>query len=381
MINKYQIIDYSSLGIQSIEVNGDEFHYLDLFEMVGRQQFMTTFNLRKGSEARNEFGESALGVIYYESRVLKKLNDNKKDDIDFDKIRIDSPDIRLSLTKRNELKIGGIKATDIESITYFHFNKKTEIYDTGEKKVPNIVEVPIGKISDVDIMSRNHLVDKHNRGDKLFQFQKEELIGVTLGMDGHIDSRILNAFGFDEDSMRKNLNIWIHHYKFKERRGKLSNEEKKIYKDIQNIQMTRRFEQFSKELKKSGTTTEEIGKNIDALKKIMESCLSFSPDLLLYGRIQVYWDIESYLHITMRHIKEYQLGKNKEKTPFLYRASDLKKLIKKVLDLVHDEYETHISEKPDVRFYRSKDWAIFFNGDHYTFTIDPSGRLVQFHTT
>jgi glutaredoxin-related protein len=58
MINQYQIIDYSYIGIPSIEVKGSEFHYLDLFEMVDRQQFMTTFYLMNGSESRKEYGKS-----------------------------------------------------------------------------------------------------------------------------------------------------------------------------------------------------------------------------------------------------------------------------------------------------------------------------------
>ena len=72
MINQYQIIDYSILGIPSVEVKGNEFHYLDLFEIVGRQQFMTTFYLMEGSEARKQYGECVLGVIYYEFKNIEK---------------------------------------------------------------------------------------------------------------------------------------------------------------------------------------------------------------------------------------------------------------------------------------------------------------------
>ena len=82
----------------------------------------------------------------------------------------------------------------------------------------------------------------------------------------------------------------------------------------------------------------------------------------------------------MRHIKEYQLGNFKEKTPFPYKASDLKRLIEKVLDCVQDEFEVHKSERPDSYFTRRGSMAVVFNGNHYNLTIDPRGRLDQFYT-
>ena len=284
MINQYQIIDYSNLGIPSIEVKGNAFHYLDLFEIVGRQQFMTTFNLKEGSEAQNQYGEFLGGVIYYEIKNLQKLNDNKTDGVDFDKIKIDSPEIDLSLDKRSELKYGGIKVADIESISFFPYKKKAELYDTGEKKIPNIVEVKLkDKIPNVDIIYRNHLKIRYKQGEELIQFQKEQLIGTTLGMYSEIDYRILNDLGFDDDSINENLNIWKHLYRFKERRGKLSDEEKKKYKDIQEIQKMRNCKKFFEELKRSGSTADELEKKQDEIKKIVESCLSFDPSILLHG--------------------------------------------------------------------------------------------------
>ena len=43
MRNQYKIIDYSDLGLPSVEAYGESFHYQDLYEMVGKSQFMTTF--------------------------------------------------------------------------------------------------------------------------------------------------------------------------------------------------------------------------------------------------------------------------------------------------------------------------------------------------
>lgn len=382
MINQYQIIDYSYLGIPSVEVKGNEFHYLDLFELVGSEQFMTTFYFKEDSEAYNRYGKCVNGVVYYGPKDIEKLNDNKTDGIDLNKIRIDSPENFLSSSQRRELKAphGGIQVADIESIGFLSYKKKSELLSTGEKKVPNLVEVKLeGDSFDHDMLCRGFLVSKIDRGWKLIQFEIEQLIGITLGIDGYIDLGTLRHFGFDEDSFRKNINILYHFYKVKERRGILTDEEKKEYQYICEIQLIKKFEKFIEELKRSGVAGNELEKKQDVLKKIIESCKSFQPCVLLPGKKQVYWDIDSYLHIVMRHVKGFQLGSFKTKTTFPYREKDLKKLIEKVLDRVQDDYEDHISNNPDKDFFRMDNGAVAFNGDYYNLRIDPSGRLYVFY--
>jgi hypothetical protein len=44
--------------------------------LVGKNQFMTTFNLRVGSESFNEFGDSVLGVINYDRKSLDELEES-----------------------------------------------------------------------------------------------------------------------------------------------------------------------------------------------------------------------------------------------------------------------------------------------------------------
>ena len=68
MKNEYRIIDYRDLGLPSVAVYGDQFHYQDLYELVGKNQFMTTFEIREGSESYKEYGRSVLGVIYYDRK-------------------------------------------------------------------------------------------------------------------------------------------------------------------------------------------------------------------------------------------------------------------------------------------------------------------------
>lgn len=382
MINQYQIINYSYVGIPSTEVVGEEFHYLDLFELIGQQQFMTTFQLREKSEAYSEYGESVLGVIYYEIQTVRLLNANKIDGINIEQIKIESPDRSLHLEKRGNLKYGGIKVADIKSISFLPYKREMEFHSTGEKKVPNVVEIEVGADDlDLDVLRQNYLVSKYNSGVELVKYETEQLIGIMLGInDGRIDSRILNRFGFDEDDLKDDLNIWHHIYKVKERRENLSETDKKNYAEISNIRRMQTITKLFKEIQDSGLVVSDLKENGEILKKILKACESFRPNILLHGKKQVYWDINSYLHIALRHIRDYQLGNFTKKTPISYKPQDLETLIEKVVGCVKSEYQAYRLENPKRIFTRQGAMAVVFNGEHYNLRINPDGRLVQFHT-
>lgn len=91
MKNKYSITDMSGIGLPFIEVHGNEFHHSDLYEFVGRQQFMTIFNFKEGTACRIRYGECVTGVIYYDHKTVEKLSQKSQEDIDFSVVKIESP--------------------------------------------------------------------------------------------------------------------------------------------------------------------------------------------------------------------------------------------------------------------------------------------------
>ncbi len=177
------------------------------------------------------------------------------------------------------------------------------------------------------------------------------------------------------------MNIWNQLYQVKERRGQLSELDKKNYREVKSILSSEKLLKLVKELalSLSGVTTFEGESAKIVLREILTSIESFSPSVLLHGKFQVYWDIDSYIHIALRHVKDYQVGNYRDKTPFPYKANDLKSLIEKVLHRVEEELEQHLSQESDKDFTRHGEMAIFYNGDHYHLRINTEGRLVQFH--
>lgn len=383
MKNIYKIIDYSDLGLPSIDVIGEQFNYQDLYEMVGKSQFMTTFVLRKGSASHNEYGGSVLGVIYYDRKVLDSLERSLPTGVEIaeHKIRVDSPCRELCEEKKGDLKYKGINVDDIESISFLSFIRETEKYKTGEKKVPDIIEIEVDCSDiDADILNQNYLSSKHNSGTKLIRYEKEQLIGITLAFNnGSIDSRVLTEFGFTEEDLKTNLNIWMSLYKVKERRNQLAEVDKKNYAEVKSVLSLERSNRVAKELISTGIPRSINDSELSILKSIFLAAEAFSPSILMHGENQVYWDIDSYIHIALRHLKDYQLGHFKLRTPFLYKAEDLKSLIEKVIQRIETEIEDYLVSNPTGDFIRNGSMAVVYNRDHYHLRINQDGRLAQFH--
>ena len=383
MRNHYRIVTYDVPGLSYIDVSGDQFHYQDLYEIVGRNHFMTTFQLKVDSESYVEFGPTVLGVIYYDSKGLKAIESALVNGIEIakTKVRINSVDRDNSLQQKSDLKYRGFKVADIEHISFLPYKKEAEKYETGEKKVPDIIEIEVDCSNmDVDMLNQNYLASKINSGTQLIQYEKEQFIGITLAFnDGHIDSRILKHLGFDEHKLKDNLYVWNQLYQVKERRGQLNELDEKNYREIKGILSLEKISKVVKELALSGINSYEFELKNNILGEIFESVKAFSPSILLHGKKQVYWNVDSYIHIALRHVKNYQVGNHQHKTPFPYKANDLKYLIEKVLQQVEDELEHHLSQESGDDFTRHGQMAIFYNGDYYHLRINAEGRLTQFH--
>lgn len=233
---------------------------------------------------------------------------------------------------------------------------------------------------DVDILNQNFLASKLNSNVELIQYEKEQLIGIMLAFrDGRIDSRLLKYLGFEKNDLKENLNIWHSFYKVKERRGQLSDQDLKKYTELKDLLSTKKIIKTIEELIVCGLNNCRVEESKDIFKNILKSVEAFSPSILMHGENQVYWDVDSYIHIALRHLKDYQLGTFRDKTPFPYRENDLKNLIEQVLGRVENELKAHLAKKSNKDFTRHGRMGVFFNGDHYSLRIDPSGKLIQFH--
>lgn len=367
-------------------MRGTSFCCEDLYEIVGKDQFMSTIGFKMGTDASSRFGQSVTGVIYYDKAKCKLFKGPNKEGAELAdrRVRIDSPMRELTIAQREDLKYGGILASDIEYVSFIPYREAVEYHESGEKKVPNIIYIPYKDVPkvDYDILYQNHIASKINSKTELISYEVEKFIGITLGInEGHIDSRLLNHLGYNAEKVQACPNIWYHLYKTKKRRKKISDEEKSKLADLEFIRMSENSIRLFNEIKNSGVNSEELSKSRPVFATIMSSITKFEPSILLYGKRQIFWDINSYLHIVLRHVKQLQIGHFKSKSPFPYKFEDLEDLVRKVLGQIEDEIKRHFNEKSGKDFKRVGRMSVLFNGDYYCLQIDGEGRIVSLYIT
>lgn len=93
-------------------------------------------------------------------------------------------------------------------------------------------------------------------------------------------------------------------------------------------------------------------------------------------------DVDSYLHIYMRHVQEFQINKHFEhKDNFLWEEKDIFDVMRHVIEAVDKEYQSFREENPERKFSKYGEQSLYFQGDYYIFHIELSGRISTFHRT
>jgi hypothetical protein len=384
MRNVYEITHIETIEPNVIEVRGHAFCVEDLFEFVGRDDFVCEFVFRSNSATVKTYAPRLMGIVLYSSAERAALaRGDGSSLVDSDKVRLKCLMPTLDQSQLAELKYGGIPILDIQAISFIPFRLSAEVNEDGTKEVPGIVHVEMPNLDgmNVDTFFMNLAIMKNNAGDGLIQYERERLIGTILGIrGGRIDSRILEHFGFDAQQASANREISYHTLRTRQRRRTLEPSQEERLKDIHALRQIERAVSLLKEIERSGVTVASAEDSRSAIAAISESIKDFEPHVFINGKTPIYWDLDGYLHIAMRHVKEMQLGSFKSKTPFPYRADDLKTLIDKVLGQIEEEIRAHFSTPlPASDFRRNGRMAVYFNGDYYTVRIDPQGRLVTIY--
>lgn len=383
MINQYRIFSLLDFGLPGVEVHGDRYHALDIYELIGKQQFSTTFTFKEGSKACDKYGRQITGFASYdpkEKAILESCSEiGTTPEIETLKIDVNLPS--LSANQKHQIRYVGVSISDLESFCFLQYKQPVEVHPSGEKKVPNIIEIE-ADLSDIDpdVLLINYLLSKLRRGVRLIDFERDQLVGLLLATNNfQIAPSILDALALTVEQVKGNHAIWRHTYLSFERKGKITPERELAFNEIKLLDTLERIAALSKEISNAKISTSLLQEHSEVIRSIWEQVTKFKPAILLHGKQQVYWNLQSYLHISLRHIKYFQLGTLRQKTPFVYRASDLSSLIEKVIRCVEDDLRIYLSSDPDRPFKRHGKMAIEFNGDYYHLFIEPSGRLAQFH--
>jgi len=356
----------------------------EIYHLVGREDKTAGVTFRVGSDAYNTYGNFQTLLFIYDQlerhALDKKLEANKYNSSGFVKAKYLG--FELEKEKVEKLKTEGIHSDDIASILSFNFPPKNTFHSKEKRTITklNIKLPPSKKGQDYDWMygfkkqlikdniglcpeERNFYLaaKRYYEKDQLTDEEKKEVYDQDTKMHDDVEWEFLSI---------------------KYQRKEINDVELKRLVQLIKIKEENSFQIIDKYLKKAGSSFSKLVKrNIDQATKIFINVSHYHQRRLnIVGKTPIYADIDSYLHIYLRHVEEMKVEKTYEdKDNFQWAEEDVFMVMGKIIEEINDEIQEHFLNKPGKRYSRYGKTSIYFEGDYYTFHIEPNGRISTFH--
>lgn len=355
-----------------------------VYKLVGRDDEVAVLTFSDGSEEFKEFGKSLTVIFEYTKSQREKFEKRfleQKDSGEVEYLKVRSLGNNLTKDKEELLKQKGIKSASIIDIFSMPgFNKN--LFHKPEKRLLNKLKIQIRS--------------EPNGGDYdwIYGFYKKQLetgvvffkdeINRFLAMKLHYEPLQIThedkALIFKNGALNEDIEWYLLELKF----------DKEIITEVEEIRWKELFLKrtnesvnvLMEELQNAGIKLKELASiNPIACKHLINGTYQFIEKRLNsdIGK-PIYIDWKGYLHIFLRHVEGFKIGKNySEKDIFLLNPKDVIPVVKKVIDAANEEIQTFWKSKPYQRFSKYGDQSLYFLGDYYTFHIEGTGRLSTFY--
>ena len=285
-----------------------------LYEYVGRGNYVANYTMRQGSDAYKKYGSDFTGIIIYTQRERETLeNSYQTGNKTYGRVRFNETNFQLSEENILSLKKEGVDIMDIEFV--FALPMPTEnLYIKDAMRKSHRLEIPLPpNITYQDTVmilqciyekciKANQELCPHEWNDYLAvkllfcpDTMTEEEKQKSYNANGHIKEDILLAMlGLKNEIM-----------------GTLTDEkETEALKILNKQEWAKRLLVFKETLQRSGTSFEQMQqKQPQQLALLLAEIIRFHPIRLntLAHRHAIYLDLDGYLHILLRHVKETSL--------------------------------------------------------------------------
>ena len=275
----------------------------------------------------------------------------------------------------------GFLASDVREILSTGANPKT-FNQSGTKTVPNVQEIKINAktfdISGVQIsllgrfIKDGYSLPKHDvllYYCNVFLFRQDLLDAIGKALIYELDGITIKR-DVQEIILAKKMEQSI-----------ASAEEKKQYSDFLKNRKDERMKEVCNQLGVSENVIENLYvTNKQSYTRLLGSMIMFETETIAYldPAAVIYWDYPRFIHIFLRHNKDFTVDKSTkgQGTLFQYTQRD----IHHVLEILLRQNKDAIVEK----LKSGKEFSenrIYFNGNYYQIRIAKDGLPMQFHPT
>jgi hypothetical protein len=358
-----------------------------IYKYSGQYDKIVIVTFKWNSDSFKKFGEYIIGKFYYtpkERDIVQKLLENEVASNTHGYVKF-KPSEAPKLSEENviELDKKGLLTSDIIEILQFSHIEENKFSKTEKRALPKpmVIKSSFTNEDEEDLMiylnnqrlkSGYKLIpDEINKHNAIIFRKYEPQIRKSDNLYYFIDSTT--------HEIKPELKYYYLQSKYYH--DELSEVELEEFKSLINQKAQEKVGILGNELKKSTEHWDEIGINYKKGVSILVHLITnFEAHRITNVKFPIWWDLEKFLHIYMRHVDETQIGERFEiKTVFQYKLNDIKDLIKIVLDKTEKEIDEHFEKNPNKDFFRIGERSVYYNGDFYSFHIEKSGRLMTFH--
>lgn len=355
----------------------------EIYALVGKDDKKAGLTFKYESEAYNLYG-SFITVVFVYTQCEREEMDIFIQATPFNKdgrIKAKYLGTELASDKVGRLLNEGIYSGDISEILS-DIRPPKNTFHSKEMRQLKKIEIPMKaqpKGCDLDWMygfSKKQL----NKGIVLCPRERTFYLAGKLYYESENLTSEENEEIFDGENINENVEWEL--LQIKSIREEIYNDEEKRLAELFENKQRDSISILDIYLKQAGSSLKKLStQNIDQAAKLLMKVIYFKERRLnVMGKYPIYLDLDSYLHIYMRHVEEFQVNKHFEhKDNFQWKEEDVFDVMGHVIECVDAEYQEYRHEKPTQRFSKFAKQSVYFEGDYYTFHIESNGRISTFH--
>jgi hypothetical protein len=361
-----------------------QFTIESIYASIGRDDRVADVFFKNESPSYTLYGKSVTVVFLYTQREREILEEEIKAKPFSGKGFIKAKPVGQHLVEglTDRLKTEGINSSDIEDI-WFYTGKEKNTFHSTEKRSITKINVPIQPAPggrDLDWM---------------YGFRRKEVMeGIGLSPE-EMGFYLAGRLYYESESITSDERSLIYdadgvlkqevEYEFlgiKYQRGEITQEDKRRLLTLFRLDKRRRLLTLDKYLTESGSSLRRLAeKNSLQAYKLSKKVIHYKQRRLnVDGKIAIYIDLDSFLHIYMRHVQEMKVNNHFEhKDNFQWEESDVINVLSKVINSLNGDIQFYMEKNPGKNYSRYGEHSPYYQGDYYTFHIAPTGRLMTFH--
>ena len=366
-----------------IERSKNGFSLERLYQLAGKEDRVITVSFRPDSPSAQIWGADITCCLKYSERDRIHLEANiEHRDNHFGMARAHYLLCEWPEELIDKLEEEGFDSMDVVEVQVGPLLNPENVYTGANLRRLNTIDITLEPDTPLNELIFDLWVLNHFRNDGMILTPAENndfialrlLFGIPLTEEE-------DAFVFDENHCIHNNDVARQLLFYKSRLSPLSREKQSQQLRLEKERLLKRMALLDNQLKRMGTNLEKLKKDRnDIYSHILLNIYMFKEVRLnAIGKHPVFLDYEGYIHIGLRHIKEWKFNDYyAERTMFQLKEEDVIPMLKLVVNAINADYQDKKEQRPDFLYRKFGKNSLYLNGDYYMIHIGKSGRIENF---